>query len=74
MLANNKVEGEESTNGKTGSFDFGVQKASPSEIANLTVGGGGDDEDGGFALPQGSSMFNDSTMGESLSVLVSFST
>jgi len=71
MLANNKVEGEESTSGKTGTFDFGVQKASPSEIGNLTVSGNGNEDSGGFALPEGSSMFNDSTMGDSLNVLVS---
>uniref|UniRef100_A0A7M5WZ65 Uncharacterized protein n=1 Tax=Clytia hemisphaerica TaxID=252671 RepID=A0A7M5WZ65_9CNID len=68
MLAGNKVEGESPTTGKMGSFEFGVQKATPSEIANLTVAGSGEGA-GGFALPQGSSMFNQSTMEDSLSVL-----
>ena len=71
MLAGSKVEGEAPTTGKMDSFDFGVQKASPMEIDNLTVSGGSGDSEGGFALPRASSMFNSTVMEDSLTVMVS---
>lgn len=68
LVADNQVTGQEAAVGKTPSFDYGVAKVAPNEVANMSVGGSGDS---GFALPPGDSLFGDSVGAKPLSALVS---